>query len=297
VNPDDTLSERFEQSRAHLHAVAYRLLGSASEAEDAVQETWLRLRRTDTSGVDNLQGWLTTVVGRVCLDLLRARARHRAVPLDPTDPDPAAAMATGPARVPDPEAEALLAESVGRALVVVLESLTPAERIAFVLHDIFAISFDEIAPIVDRNPVAVRQLASRARRRVQADPASPYPDMPGQRRIVDAFFAAAREGRFDDLLTLLDPDVVFRADAAAAAMGTKSETRGSTAVARFFSNRAHGVALVTIDGGVGGFVIPREGARLALSFTIVGERIVAVEAVANPEDLAAMSIENLDGAT
>jgi len=225
------------------------------------------------------------VVGRVCLDMLRARARHPVQPLD----------ATGPAHAegPDPEDEALLAESVGRALSVVLESLTPAERIAFVLHDIFAISFDEISPIVDRNPAAVRQLASRARRRVQADPTSPYPDVPRQRRIVDAFFAAARDGRFDDLLTLLDPDVVFRADAAAAAMGADRETRGSTLVAQFFTNRAQGIVLATIDGAIGGVVVPREGARLALSFTVVGERIVAVEAVADPADLATMAIDAL----
>src|SRR5262245_61625062 len=275
---------RFEESRGHLQAVAYRLLGSVSEAEDAVQETWLRLARTDVSAIDNLPGWLTTVVGRVCLDMLRARARHGELPLDETGAEPTEVAA----QPSDPEREALLAESVGRALNVVLESLTPAERIAFVLHDIFAISFDEISPIVDRNPAAVRQLASRARRRVQADPTNPYPDVPRQRRIVDAFFAAARDGRFDDLLALLDPDVVFRADAAAAAMGANRETRGSTAVARFFTNKAQGIVLATIDGAVGGVVAPQKGARLALSFTIVGERIVAVEAVADPADLAAM---------
>jgi len=285
MDSDDTLSKQFEESRGHLQAMAYRLLGSVPEAEDAVQETWLRLSRTDASAIDNLPGWLTTVVGRVCLDMLRARARHPVQPID----------ATGPAHAdgPDPEDEALLAESVGRALSVVLESLTPAERIAFVLHDIFAISFDEISPIVDRNPAAVRQLASRARRRVQADPTNPYPDVPRQRRIVDAFFAAARDGRFDDLLTLLDPDVVFRADAAAAAMGADRETRGSTLVAQFFTNRAHGIVLATIDGAIGGVVVPREGARLALSFTVVGERIVAVEAVADPADLATMAIDAL----
>jgi RNA polymerase sigma factor (sigma-70 family) len=291
MNADDTLSRRFEESRGHLHAVAYRLLGSASEAEDAVQETCLRLSRAEMSGIDNLPGWLTTVVGRVCLDLLRSRARHRELPLDSTEPEPTIVGVEGS----DPEREALLAESVGRALLVVLESLTPAERIAFVLHDVFAISFDEIAPIVDRNPAAVRQLASRARRRVQADPNNPYPDMSRQRRIVDAFFAAARDGRFDDLLTLLDPDVVFRADAAAAAMGASSETRGSTLVARFFTNRAHGIVLAMIDGAVGGMVVPQEGARIALSFTIVGERIVPVEAVAEPVDLSGMTIDALDG--
>jgi len=282
---DQDLTGQFEASRPRLQALAYRMLGSSTEAEDAVQETWLRLSRTDASAIDNLPGWLTTVVGRVCLDMLRARARHPVQPLD----------ATGPAHAegPDPEDEALLAESVGRALSVVLESLTPAERIAFVLHDIFAISFDEISPIVDRNPAAVRQLASRARRRVQADPTSPYPDVPRQRRIVDAFFAAARDGRFDDLLTLLDPDVVFRADAAAAAMGADRETRGSTLVAQFFTNRAQGIVLATIDGAIGGVVVPREGARLALSFTVVGERIVAVEAVADPADLATMAIDAL----
>jgi RNA polymerase sigma-70 factor (ECF subfamily) len=285
MTPSGLQTEEFERHRAHLQAVAYRMLGSTSEAEDAVQETWLRLSRTDATAIDNLPGWLTTVVGRVCLDMLRARARHPVEPLDATRPE----RGEGP----DPEDEALLAESVGRALSVVLESLTPAERIAFVLHDVFAISFDEISPIVDRNPAAVRQLASRARRRVQADPISPYPDVPRQRRIVDAFFAAARDGRFDDLLTLLDPDVVFRADVAAAAMGADRETRGSTLVAQFFTNRAHGIVLATIDGAIGGIVVPREGARLALSFTIVGERIVAVEAVADPAELAAMAIDAL----
>jgi RNA polymerase sigma-70 factor (ECF subfamily) len=286
------MSTRFEESRAHLHAVAYRLLGSPSEADDAVQETWLRLNRARSGGglegIDNLPGWLTTVVGRVCLDMLRARARHRELPLDAATDE--ARDATDGA---DPEDEALLAESVGRALFVVLEALSPAERIAFVLHDVFAISFDEIAPIVDRNPTAVRQLASRARRRVQTDPANPYPDVPRQRRVVDAFFAAARDGRFDDLVALLDPDVVFRADAVAAAMGTRPETRGSTPVAQFFTNRAQGVRLALIDGTVGGVVVPVEGQRLALCFTVSGDRIVAVEAVASPDDLAAMTIEIL----
>jgi RNA polymerase sigma-70 factor (ECF subfamily) len=280
---DDTLSQRFEEQRPRLHAIAQRILGSATEADDAVQETWLRLSRVDAGAIDNLPGWLTTVVGRVCLDTLRSRASRREQILEPEAVNERPASATV-----DPAQEALLAESVGQALQVVLDALTPAERIAFVLHDVFALSFDEIGPVVGRTPSATRQLASRARRRVQADPARD--DRPGQRRVVNAFFAAAREGRFDDLLSLLDPDVVARGDAAASALGSDRLTQGAEAVARFFSGRAQGVRPVLIDGAVGGLVAPAHGVRIAVSFVVADGRILAIEAVADPTQLALMDI-------
>jgi RNA polymerase sigma-70 factor (ECF subfamily) len=275
-----TLSQRFEEQRPRLHAVARRLLGSPTEADDAVQETWLRLSRTGAGEIDNLPAWLTTVIGRVCLDGLRSRAARRESPID-----------AEPVRVqePDPAEEALLAESVGQALQVVLDALSPAERIAFVLHDVFALSFDEIGPVVGRTPTATRQLASRARRRVQADPARD--ERPGQRRVVDAFFAAAREGRFEELLSLLDPGVVARADAAAAALGGRRVTVGAEAVAGFFNHRAQGVRAALIDGAVGGLVVPMEGVRIAVSFVVADGRILAIEAVADPVQLSTMDIE------
>jgi RNA polymerase sigma factor (sigma-70 family) len=274
---------QFEANRAHLRAVAYRMLGSTSEIDDAVQETWLRLSRTDVSEIDNLPGWLTTVIGRICLDTLRSRASRREQTLEPVrvDEEPAAGAV-------DPAEEALLAESVGQALQVVLDALAPAERIAFVLHDVFALSFEEIGPVVGRTPTATRQLASRARRRVQADPARD--DRPGQRRVVDAFFAAAREGRFDDLLSLLDPDVVVRGDAAAAAFGAQRLTQGAEAVARFFSGRARGVRPALIDGAVGGLIASAGRVRIAISFVIADGRVLAIEAVADPEQLDLMDI-------
>ncbi|MGB2952648.1 MAG: RNA polymerase sigma factor SigJ, partial [Gaiellaceae bacterium] len=208
MNEHDWLAERFEGERPHLRAVAYRMLGSISEAEDAVQESWLRLSRANAGKVDNLRGWLTTVVGRVCLDMLRARRSRREQYVGDWLPEPIVTVETGD----DPEQEALLADSVGLALLVVLETLTPAERLAFVLHDMFAVSFEEIAGIVGRTPAAARQLASRARRRVQGATPSPDLDLALQRKVVDAFLAAARAGDFEALLEVLDPDVVFRAD-------------------------------------------------------------------------------------
>jgi RNA polymerase sigma-70 factor (ECF subfamily) len=284
---DDTLSQRFEEQRPRLHGVAQRLLGSPHEADDAVQETWLRLSRTDASGIDNLPGWLTTVIGRVCLDVLRSRASRRENVLDPFELDPAR-VEDGTARPIDPVEESLLAESVGQALQVVLDALTPAERIAFVLHDVFALSFEEIGPVVGRTPTATRQLASRARRRVQADPARD--ERPTQKRVVDAFFAAARNGRFDELLTLLDPSVVLRADAAAAAIGGGRVPRGAEAVAGYFSGRAQGVRPALIDGAVGGLVVPFEGARIAITFIVADDRILAIEVVADADQLATMDI-------
>src|SRR5829696_4339233 len=205
---DDWLAQRFEEHRTHLRAVAYRMLGSISEADDALQEAWLRVSRSSTSGVENVGGWLTTVVARVCLDILRSRKARREEPLDVHLPEPIVSREDGI----DPEHEALLADSVGLALLAVLETLNPAERLAFVLHDMFAVPFDEIAPIVDRSPEAARQLASRARRRVQGEKAVPDADLDTQREVVDAFVAAAREGDFEALLEVLDPDVVRRAD-------------------------------------------------------------------------------------
>src|SRR5213079_2942567 len=217
MDEHDWLAERFEERRTHVRAVAYRMLGSLSEADDAVQEAWLRLSRSDTSGVENMGGWLTTVVARICLDMLRSRTSRREEPLEASVPEPITSREGGI----DPEQEALLADSVGLALLVVLDTLDPAERLAFVLHDMFAVPFEEIAPIVGRSPVAARQLASRARRRVRG--AEPKPDLKRQRAVVDAFLAAARGGDFEGLLELLDPDVVSRADAAAAAMGADAE--------------------------------------------------------------------------
>src|SRR6266545_936843 len=204
MTDEDWLAQRFESHRTHLRAVAYRMLGSLTEADDAVQEAWIRLSRTDTSGVDNLRGWLTTVVGRVCLNMLRSRRARREAPLDTHVPDPIVSPEAGI----DPEQEALLGDSLGLALLAVLEALTPAERVAFVLHDVFGVPFDEIARIVGKSPAAARQLASRARRRVQGVATVPDADLTSQRAVVDAFLAAARGGDFDALLALLDPDIV-----------------------------------------------------------------------------------------
>src|SRR3954453_10308670 len=208
MNDQDWLAERFEANRSHLRGVAYRMLGSVTEADDAVQEAWIRLSRTDTSQVDNLQAWLTTVVGRVCLNMLRSRKTRREASLEAHLPEPVLSSGDGV----DPEQEALLGDSVGLAMLVVLDSLTPAERVAFVLHDVFAVPFDEIAPIVGRTPAAARQLASRARRRVQGTSELPDADAGRQREIVEAFLAASRNGDFDALLELLDPEVVLRTD-------------------------------------------------------------------------------------
>src|SRR5438067_4292585 len=233
VRDEDFLDRRFEADRGHLRAVAYRMLGSLSEADDAVQEAWLRLARSDTSDVANLSGWLTTVVGRVCLDMLRARSSRREEPLEAHVPDPILSTADGIS----PEHEALLADSVGLALLVVLQTLTPAERLAFVLHDMFAMPFDEIAPIVDRSPAAARQLASRARRRVQG--AKPVPDveLAEQKRVVEAFLAAAREGDFDALLEMLDPDVVLRVDAGPGGKLAREPVVGEEADVRWVARR------------------------------------------------------------
>lgn len=261
------------------------MLGSGAEADDAVQDTWLRLSRADETGIDNLPGWLTTTVGRVCLDRLRSSTNRHEQPVDIAEPELATAAPGGR----DPEQEALLSESVGQALHVVLRTLAPTERLVFVLHDMFAVSFDEIAPVVDRSPAAVRQIASRARRRVQGRSTAPEVDPARQRRVVEAFLAASREGRFDDLLTLLDPHVVLRADAAAVRMGGTPELRGSAGVARFFSGRAQGAVPALVDAAPGAVVVVNEHTRLAVSFTIT-DRIIGIEVVADPDQLGELDL-------
>jgi RNA polymerase sigma-70 factor (ECF subfamily) len=285
-----TLPDRFEAHRAHLHAVAYRMLGSAGEADDAVQEAWLRLSRSDAGAVDNLGGWLTTVVARICLDVLRARKSRREEPLAP---DAGAAGAGGEGLRPD--AELQLADSIGVALLVVLETLAPAERIAFVLHDMFDVPFDDIAPIVGRNPTATRQLASRARRRVQG--ASPGADAhpSRQRRVVDAFLAASRNGDFAALLAALDPDVVLRADplavetaAAHAAQGAPvlmPEVRGARAVAGGFSGRARGARPALVGGLPGAVWAPGGVVQAAFAFSLANGKIVAIDIIMDPTRL------------
>jgi RNA polymerase sigma factor (sigma-70 family) len=279
------LAEKFETNRAHLRAVAYRMLGSAGEVDDAVQETWLRLSRSDTSAVENLGGWLTTVVARVCLDMLRARKSRREEPIGPHVPEPVA---------DDPhERDRELADSVGAALLVVLETLGPAERLAFVLHDMFAVPFEEIAAIVDRTPAAARQLASRARRRVQGTPPAPDADFSRQKQIVDAFLAASRGGDFEGLLAVLDPDVVFRADQAAQRLGSLAEIRGAAAVAETFKGRAQAARPALVNGTLGVAVIFGGRLRIVLRVTVSGDRISAVEAVADADQIAAFEVEML----
>jgi RNA polymerase sigma factor (sigma-70 family) len=284
--PDDEfLAERFEQHRAHLRAVAYRMLGSAGEADDAVQEAWLRVSRADASEVENLGGWLTTIVARVCLNMLQSRKSRREEPLDDRLPE----------QVVDPEQEAVVADSVGLALLVVLDTLTPAERLAFVLHDLFAVPFDEIAPIVDRTPVAARQLASRARRRVQGAGSTPEADAARRRQVVAAFLAASRGGQFDELLRLLDPDVVLRADAAAVAMGAARQARGPAAVAETFSGRARAAKLALVDGSAG--LVWSQGGkpRVVFAFTVDGGKVTAIDLLADPERLGNLELELLEG--
>ena len=285
------LAGRFEEHRTHLRAVAYRMLGSVGEADDAVQETWLRLSRSDTSEVENLGGWLTTVLGRVCLDMLRSRKSRREESLGARVPEPIAGRADGA----DPEQEALLSDSVGLALLVVLETLTPAERLAFVLHDMFAVPFDEIAPIVGRSPDAARQLASRARRRVRGADTSYELDLTRQREVVDAFLAAARDGDFDALVAVLDPDVVLRSDRAALPADAPREVRGAPAVARrALVGRARAARPALVDGAVGVVVTPRGRLLMVLDFKIRGGKIVEIDAVADPERLNQLDLALLD---
>jgi RNA polymerase sigma-70 factor (ECF subfamily) len=284
MDEHDWLAERFEADRTRLRAVAYRMLGSLSEADDAVQETWLRLSRADTSGVHNLGGWLTTLLARTCLDMLRARTSRREEPLDVHLPDP---IISRQDRV-DPEQQALLAEGIGLALLVVLDTLTPAERVAFVLHDMFAVPFDQIAPIVGRSPAAARQLPSRARRRVQAAGTVPEADHGRQRAVVDAFLAAARGGDLQALVALLDPDVVLRADLGVMAADASREFRGAPAVAEqalAFSGRARFARPALVNGAAGLVVAPHGRLFAVLAFTITRGRIVELDVLADPERL------------
>ncbi|MFF4881113.1 sigma-70 family RNA polymerase sigma factor [Micromonospora sp. NPDC000668] len=281
----DLLARRFEENRSRLRAVAHRMLGSGTEAEDAVQDTWLRLSRADVAGIDNLPGWLTTTVGRVCLDRLRTRTSRPEQPWATATPEPDPSDG-GPV---DPEREAMLTESVGRALLVVLDTLAPTDRFVFVLHDMFAVSFEEIAAVVDRSPAAVRQIASRARRRVHQDGTVRETDPARQRRVVEAFLAASREGRFDDLVSLLDPHVVMRADPVAAGLGSAAETHGSAAIAGFFNGRAQAASPAYVDGVPGAVVNLGGDLRLAISF-IVTDRIIGIEVVADPAQLATLDL-------
>ena len=290
MQDDDWLTARFEESRPRLLALAYRMLGSHAEAEDAVQETWLRLRRTDPAGIENVGGLLTTVVGRVCLDRLRAR---RARPEDPVD-DPALGARPDDA-AGDPVDEALLAESVGTALMVVLDRLGPAERVAFVLHDVFAVPFDDIAEILGRTPDASRQLASRARRRVQGTSPTGGLDLVRQREVVDAFLRAARGGDFDALMQLLDPDVVLVPDAAAMSMGSLREMQGAEAVATALAGGARGATVAVVDG-VAAFVWAPGGGEIrgVVQFTLRDDRVVAIDVTGDADRIAQLDIVTLD---
>ncbi len=288
MQDDDWLTTGFQDSRSRLLALAYRMLGSRAEAEDAVQETWLRLRRTDPEQIENLGGLLTTVVGRVCLDRLRAR---RARPEDPVDE---LAPSTTDATAIDPVDEVLLAESIGAALMVVLDQLGPAERVAFVLHDVFAVPFDDIADILGRTPDATRQLASRARRRVQGNAPTAQIDLVRQRDVVDAFLRAARGGDFDALMELLHPDVVLAPDAAAVAMGSLRETRGAGAVAEVLSGGAQGATLAAIEGVTGFVWAPGGQVRGVVTFTIRDGRIVEIAVTGDAARIADLDIVTLD---
>jgi RNA polymerase sigma-70 factor (ECF subfamily) len=297
MDEQDWLAQRFEEHRSHLRAVAYRMLGSLSEADDAVQEAWFRLSRSESSGIENLGGWLTTVVGRVCLDKLRSRTSRRVVPLGESlgtrVPEPLVSRADGI----DPEHEALLADSVGLALLVVLETLTPAERLAFVLHDMFSVPFEEIAPVVGRSPTAARQLASRARRRVQGEAHVPDADLATQREVVDAFLAASRDGDFDTLLAVLDPDVVLRMDGGAVRAGLSREVRGARAVAEqtlTFSRLSPFVRPALVNGAAGVVVAPRGRPFSVMGFTIRGGKIVEIDILADPARLSRLDVSVFD---
>jgi len=287
MDDQEFLAERFEANRSHLRGVAFRMLGSLTEADDAVQEAWIRLSRTDTSEVDNLRAWLTTVVGRVCLNMLRSRKTRREASLETHLPDPILSPEEGI----DPEQEALLGDSVGLALLVVLDSLTPAERVAFVLHDVFAVPFDQIAPIVGRSPTASRQLASRARRRVQGAPV-PDVDLDGQWVVVDAFLAAARAGDFERLLAVLDPEVVLRSDGGGRPAAT-ALIRGAAAVAGqalTFSHLSAFVRPALVNGAAGVVVAPAGRPTSVLAFTVRGGRIVEIDAIADPARLRRLGV-------
>ena len=287
MDEQDWLADRFDEHRGHLVAVAYRMLGSLAEAEDAVQETWLRLSRSDASAIENLAGWLTTVVSRVCLNVLRSRVRRGETQLDAQSPETADNRAS---RL-DPQEEAVLADGVGLAMLVVLDTLNPAERLAFVLHDMFAVPFEEIGAAVGRSPAAARQLASRARRRVRGTPAVPTRDLERQREVVEAFLAASRHGDFDALVAVLDPEVELRADKTAIAQGTAGVLRGAAAVAEAsLVHRARLARPALVNGEMGVVVAPRGRLVLVLRPVIRGQRIAAMEVVADPDSLRQLEI-------
>jgi RNA polymerase sigma factor (sigma-70 family) len=294
IDNQDWLAERFEANRAHLRGVAFRMLGSLTEADDAVQEAWIRLSRTDTSRVDNLQAWLTTVVGRVCLNVLRSRKTRREESLETHLPD----LVLSPQEGIDPEQEALLGDSVGLAMLVVLESLTPAERIAFVLHDVFALPFDDIALVIDRTPTAARQLASRARRRVQGAPV-PDVDLDGQWAVVDAFLAASRAGDFQRLLAVLDPDVVLRSDGGVARPALTLRIRGAQAVAEramTYRQAAETATRILVNGIPGGIVWAPDGSPYAvMAMTVKGGRIVGLDFLTDPDRLGRLDLTVVAG--
>jgi RNA polymerase sigma factor (sigma-70 family) len=289
VNEQSWQLEQFEHYRPHLQAVAYRMLGSVTEADDALQEAWLRLSRAQTDDVANLGGWLTTVVGRVCLDMLRSRRSRREDYVGSWLPEPIVSLDDET----DPEQEAILADSVGLALLVVLETLTPAERLAFVLHDMFAVPFEEIAPIVGRTPAAARQLASRGRRRVQGASPNPDTDVRGQREIVDAFLAASRAGDFDALLAVLDPDVVFRADPGKIRALTRLPITGAEAVAKEIRSRGSRFAPMArpalVNGTAGVIVGPQDKPFAVVGFTVARGRIVAIDLITNPDKFGGLA--------
>ena len=295
----DRLAEQFEEHRSHVRAVAYRMLGSVSEADDAVQETWIRLSRTDVSGVDNLRGWLTTVVARVCLDMLRTRVSRREDPLDMDVHVPDPVIARAPSHHDEgPEAEAMLADSVGLALLVVLEKLEPAERLAFVLHDVFGQTFEEIAPIVDRSVVATRQLASRARRRVQGQAPTSDADLRKQRRVVDAFLAAVENGNFEALVTVLDPEIVLRADGGAVKNMSRL-VRGAQKVAAqaaMFSKLDLSHQVVLVNGNIGIVARLPDGRVLSvIGFTIADGKVVEMDILADPDRLSRLDLSAIEG--
>ncbi|HVV42870.1 MAG TPA: sigma-70 family RNA polymerase sigma factor [Nitrobacter sp.] len=287
MSEKNLLAEQFETNRNHLRAVAYRMLGSRSEADDAVQETWLRLGRAETADIANLGGWLTTVVARICLDVLRARKSRREEPLGPHIPEPVAEQTAT-------DTESMMADSVSAALLVVLETLSPAERLAFVLHDMFAMPFEDIAPVVGRTVVATRQLASRARRRVQGVAPADDAGIARDRKVVDAFLAASRNGDFAALLEVLDPDIIFRADPIAVRMGSLAEIHGAEAVAQVFKGRAQAARPALVDGAMGVAVIFGGQLRIVLSLTIHGGRISEINAIADPDEIATFEVLPLD---
>jgi RNA polymerase sigma-70 factor (ECF subfamily) len=289
MGEQDWLAKRFEENRGHLKAVAYRMLGSVNEADDAVQETWLRLSHSSDSTVANLRAWLTTVVARICLDMLRSRQARREEPLEAHVPDPIVSRYSGP----DPEQETLLADSVGLALLVVLETLEPAERLAFVLHDMFSVPFDDLAGILGRSPAAARQLASRARRRVQGTAPVPDTDISRQREVVNAFLAASRNGDFEALLAVLDPDVVLRADAGLLQAGVSKVVRSATTVAEqalLFSKLAQHSRLAIVNGTPGLVTAPGGQPYSVVGFTIRHGKIVEIDILADPERLQQLNL-------